>query len=238
MKICGLRRPEVARAAARAGADAVGFVFARSSRRVTVEEAALAASAAREEAAAAGRTVEAWGVVVNEPVDGLREIARGVPLDVIQLHGDETPDFARQLVDLRLVKAVRVRGAGALEEIERLWATGLFEAILLDAFVEALEALEAGEGGGGEGARGGTGKTFDWEIARRAAGRVPVVLAGGLTPDNVARAVRRVRPRMVDASSGVESSPGVKDPALVERFVREARSAFQRERPGTADERR
>lgn len=226
VKICGIRRPEDARAAVRAGADAVGLVFAESPRRVTLEEARPLAAAAREEAAQLGRAVEVWGVFVNEEAEKIVELAGEVPLDVIQLHGDETLEFARALGGLRLVRAVRVRDAGAAGDIERLAASGAFEAVLLDSFDER--------------ARGGTGRGFDWEVAREAAERLSarnagrsataqagarVVLAGGLGPANVGGAVRRVRPWMVDASSGVESAPGQKDPALFERFVGEARSA-------------
>ncbi len=219
VKICGLRRPEDARVAVRAGADAVGLVFAEGPRRVTPEEASIVAAAAREEAARLGGGVEAWGVFVNEGPARIRELARGVPLDVIQLHGDEELDFARELAPLRLVKAVRVRDASALEEIERLSASGAFEAVLLDSY--------------DEGARGGTGRTFDWDVARAAAERLRgkgprVMLAGGLRPGNVGDAVRRVRPWMVDTSSGVERAPGEKDSVLVERFVREVRSALGR----------
>ena len=211
VKICGLKRPAQARAAVSAGADAVGVVFAESPRQVALEEAKEVATAARDEAAKAGRTIEAWGVFVNEEAGRIIELARGVPLDVVQLHGDETVELARTLGGLRLVKAVRVMDAGALEEIARLVASGAFEAVLLDSFDER--------------ARGGTGRTFDWEVAREACRYHRIVLAGGLSPANVAEAVRRVRPWMVDASSGVESAPGEKDAALVERFVSEARSA-------------
>ncbi|MHC4250073.1 MAG: phosphoribosylanthranilate isomerase [Planctomycetota bacterium] len=212
VKICGLRRPDDARVAVRAGADAVGVILAPSPRRATLDDARGVAAAAREEAAALGREVEVWGVFVNESADRVAEIARTVPLDVAQLHGDETEDFARALVPFRTVKAVRVRGPESLGEIERLDASGIFEAILLDTYDER--------------ARGGTGKTFDWDVAAAAAERVRVVLAGGLSPSNVEEAVRRVRPWMVDASSGVERSPGEKDSGAVEAFVRFAKGAL------------
>ena len=214
VKICGLTRPEDARAAVRAGADAVGLIFAESRRRVSLDKAKAVALAAREEAAALGREIDVFGVFVNETPARMIEIAREVPLDVVQLHGDEEPEIARELPGLRLVEVVRVRGAESLEEIRELSASGAFEAVLLDTYSEA--------------ARGGTGKTLDWDVAAEAAQRAPIILSGGLTPENVAEAVRKVRPAMVDASSGVERAPGVKDRALVERFVREAKAAHRK----------
>ncbi len=228
VKICGLKRPADAREAVRAGADAVGIVFAESPRRVSLEEAKAVAAAARDEAASARRGVEIWGVFVNEEAGRIIELAREVPLDVAQLHGDETVEFAQTLGEVRLVKAVRVRDEGALEEIARLASSGAFEAVLLDSFDERARAGRVGAPDSTSGARmrrGGTGRTFDWEVAREACRHHRIVLAGGLTPDNVAEAVRRVRPWMVDASSGVEAAPAEKDPELTARFVSEARSA-------------
>jgi len=213
VKICGMRRPGDARAAVRAGTDAVGIVFAESPRRATPDEARAVADAARDEAAKLGREVEVWGVFVNESRERVAEIARAVPLDVAQLHGDETEAFARSLAPLRAVKAVRVRGPETLAEIESLTASDVYEALVLDSYDER--------------ARGGTGKTFDWDVAAEAARRARVVLAGGLTPANVAEAVRRVRPWAVDTSSGVERSPGEKDLAAVEAFVRSAKGALE-----------
>ncbi len=212
VKICGLTRPEDARAAVRAGADAVGLIFAESKRRVSLEGAKAVARAAGEEAAALGREIDVFGVFVNESPARMIEIASEVPLDVVQLHGDEEPGIARELAGLRLVKVVRVRGAESLEEIRELSASGAFEAVLLDTYSEA--------------ARGGTGKTLDWETAAEAARGAPIILSGGLTPENVAEAVRKVRPAMVDASSGVERAPGEKDSGLVVRFVSEAMAAL------------
>ena len=216
VKICGLTSPGEAFDAVEAGADAVGTVFAESPRRVTSKQATLVASAARAAAAGRGRKVEVFGLFVNEEPARILDLVRAVPLDVVQLHGDEPVEFARALTDglagIRLVRAVRVRGPEALAEVEGAATSGYFEAVLLDAFDER--------------ARGGTGRTFDWEIAARAARIARVILAGGLRPDNVAEAVRLVRPYMVDVSSGIESAPGMKDRALVEEFVRRARSAL------------
>jgi len=211
VKICGMKRPEDAREAVRLGADAVGVIFAESPRRVTADQARAVVAAARDEARTSGRAIDVFGLFVNEHVDTIRELAREVGFDVAQLHGDELPGIANELKGLRLVKAVRVKDLDSLHEIERYWSTGWFEAMLLDAYSEK--------------ARGGTGKTFDWAVAEKAVKTVRVILAGGLTPDNVREAVRRVQPAMVDVSSGVESSPGVKDHAKMKRFVEEARSA-------------
>ena len=216
VKICGIARTEDAEAAVRSGADAIGVVFAQSPRRVSPERAAAVASAAREAARAARREVLVFGVFVNELPDRVRELTRAVPLDVVQLHGDESPELARALAGLRLARAVRLRGDESLRETEALAASRLFEMLLFDAYSCS--------------ARGGTGESPDWNLAARAVSIAAergarTILAGGLRPDNVGRAVRLVRPSGVDASSGVERSPGLKDPVLVERFVAEARAA-------------
>jgi phosphoribosylanthranilate isomerase len=211
IKICGMTRPEDARAAVRLGVDAVGVVFAESPRRVTAGVARAVAAAARNEARTSGRSIDVFGLFVNERAEVIRQLARDVGFDVVQLHGDEMPGIANDLQGLRLVKAVRVKDHAALHEIERYWSTGWFEAVLLDAYSEK--------------ARGGTGKTFDWSVAEEAAKTVRVILAGGLKADNVREAASRVAPAMVDVSSGVESSPGVKDHASMARFINEARAA-------------
>jgi phosphoribosylanthranilate isomerase len=162
VKICGIKRPDDARAAVRSGADAIGLIFADSPRRISLEEARDVAAAAREEAESHGRKVDVFGVFVNEDPTRVREIAREVPLDVVQLHGDEPPGIARELPGLRLVKVVRVRGEESLEEIGPTRASGAFKAVLLDAYSDA--------------ARGGTGRTLDWDVAARAAREGPVIL--------------------------------------------------------------
>ena len=212
VKICGLTRADDARAAVRSGADVVGLIFAESKRRVSPEQAKAVASAAREKAAGLGRAVDVFGVFVNETAARMAEIARDVPLDVIQLHGDEAAGIAGGLPGLRLVKVVHVRGKESLAEVRDFAASGVFEAVLLDTFSES--------------ARGGTGKTLDWSVAAEAARECPVILSGGLTPRNVREAVLEVRPMMVDASSGVEGCPAEKDHALIDSFVREAKAAL------------
>jgi phosphoribosylanthranilate isomerase len=186
VKICGITRPDDARVAAELGAWAVGFVFwPRSPRAVSVEQA-------RAIVAGLSPLVTPVGVFVDQPVDEVNAVAAHVGLGVVQLHGQETPAMARALSG-RIIKSVALGAEGAAEELGR-WAHVL---VLLDAHDPAR--------------RGGTGRPIDWDAAAVVARRRPVVLAGGLRPENVAEAVARVRPAAIDVSSGVETSPGVKD---------------------------
>lgn len=199
VKICGITTSEDALHAAACGADAVGLVFyAKSPRCVRPERA-------REIVAALPPFVAAVGLFVNEAPARIREIAGFCALDAIQLHGDEAPQECF-LPPYRVIKALRVRDAASLDGLDR-WPVA---ALLLDAW--STDSY------------GGTGQSFDWSLASRAAGR-PFILAGGLTPENVAAAVRSVRPYAVDVSSGVEAAPGRKDPAKVEAFIQAAKTA-------------
>lgn len=209
VKICGIRRPEDARAAVRLGTDAIGVVFAESPRRVTVDEARAVVDAARAEAQARERRVDVFALFVNESAEVIRDLQASVGFDVAQLHGDESIAFAAGLGGIRVVKAVRVRDHSSLADVQVCVESGACEAVLLDAHDDRV--------------RGGSGKVFDWSVAREAARGARIILAGGLNPDNVHEAVVRVRPYMVDVSSGVETAPGVKDHALVRRFIEEAR---------------
>lgn len=198
VKICGITRWEDARAAMDAGADALGFNFCPASPRY------VAPQEARRIARRVPRGVARVGVFVNEPVTTIAALAREVALDIVQLHGEETPAATRRMARLRpVIKVFRVR-RGFLPS--RLAEYGDAAAYLLDSFAEN--------------ARGGTGRRFDWAIAARATAFGPVVLAGGLTPENVARAIARVRPAAVDVCSGVESRPGVKDAARLRALLR------------------
>jgi phosphoribosylanthranilate isomerase len=186
VKICGVTRPDDARMAAELGAWAVGFVFwPRSPRAVSVEQA-------RAIVAGLSPLVTPVGVFVDQTADEVNAVAARVGLGLVQLHGHETPAMARALSG-RVIKAVALGDEGAADELER-WPEAL---VLLDAHDPAR--------------RGGTGRTIDWDAAAVIARRRPVVLAGGLRPENVAEAVARVRPAAIDVSSGVETSPGVKD---------------------------
>jgi len=199
VKICGITNIEDALNACACGADALGFVFyAKSSRCVTPVEA-------KEIIASLPPFVTTVGLFVNETPRRIRQIGEDCGLDVIQLHGDEGPadcDYAPR----RVVKALRVRDAQTLAGHDDFNVS----ALLLDAFIA--------------GSYGGTGESFNWDLAAAVARQRPVILAGGLTPENVAGAIRIVQPYAVDVSSGVESSPRKKDARKVADFIRAAKS--------------
>jgi phosphoribosylanthranilate isomerase len=200
LKVCGITRLSDAQLAVAHGATALGFVFwPRSPRAVTAEQAAAIAAALPPE-------VMRVGVFVNESIDGIRRIAALAGLTAVQLHGDEPPAYAGALAwpVLRSVTLDTAAAAGL--------AWGGATTFLLDAAdVER---------------RGGTGQRVDWTRAAALARERRVVLAGGLTPANVAEAIATVRPCGVDVSSGVEQAPGVKDKEKMVDFLRNARAAF------------
>jgi phosphoribosylanthranilate isomerase len=206
VKICGIRSEEHALAAARAGADLIGLVFAPSPRQVTPAQAQKIVAALKKD----NVRVEAVGVFVDTPADEVNRIALSCRLDRVQLSGDEDRDYCRK-IDRPIIKAVRpgtppgeemARGARLLDNKEHV--------ILLDTAVP--------------GRYGGTGKTFDWRLALPIARRFPVIIAGGLTPENVAEAIWAVHPWGVDVSSGVETG-GVKDMVKIEKFIKAVREA-------------
>jgi phosphoribosylanthranilate isomerase len=198
VKICGITRLEDALAAVGAGADALGFNFWPGSRRY------LAPAVAREIIRALPPFVTTVGVFVDPSRDEAVAAAAISGVQVLQLHGDEPPELCAHLA-LPVLKGIRVSGPSALALLGRYVGVAGF---LLDAATPGY---------------GGSGQTFDWSLVAGAAERVTVVLAGGLTPANVAEAVRAVRPYAVDVASGVESAPGVKDPELMSRFIRAAK---------------
>lgn len=211
VKICGITRVEDAQCAAAAGADAIGLNFYPQSKRcVDVDRA-------QQIAASLPQSVTKVGVFVNTEMDEVRRIAVATGLDAIQLHGDEPPSAIAQLKEWKVIRAFRPRSEG-LDQVAAYLAScanRLPTAVLVDAHV-------AGE-------FGGTGARADWSAlaAPRAwLGDTPLILAGGLTPENVAEAIALVRPSGVDTASGVESSPGVKDPSRVEAFVASALAAL------------
>src|SRR5215204_3926150 len=199
-KVCGITNPGDAREAADAGVDAIGLIFAESSRRVGVEEA-------RQISIALPDGVLKVGVFVHADPEEVLRTAREVGLDLAQLHGDETPEAVAAIrgAGLPVMKAVRVRNAEVLGTLESYEA----DLFLLDAWSAR--------------ARGGTGETFDWELAKSVKWRDNIVVSGGLTPENVREAVEFFEPYGVDASSSLEERPGKKDGERVRRFVRAAK---------------
>jgi phosphoribosylanthranilate isomerase len=211
IKICGITRPEDARAAIECGADALGLVFyPNSSRYVTVDQA-------REIAAVVPPFVTLVALFVDESREVICQVLEALPVGLIQFHGSETVGFCRQF-QRPWMKAVRVKPgmdiAGDCETYRG--ASG----VLLDAFVPGVP--------------GGTGKTFDWTLAE-ATLPLPWVLAGGLDATNVGEAVRRLRPHAVDVSGGVEASAGIKDREKIGRFV-DAVVAADLDLDGNSDE--
>ena len=199
IKICGIREPEHARIAAEAGADAIGLVFyGPSPRYVEVAQAAAVA-------AALPPYVMAVGLFVNAAEGEIRNVLDSVRLDLLQFQGDETPDFCERF-PVPYVRAVRMEPGTDLVEYAGRFSRA--KALLLDAHVP--------------GQPGGTGRTFDWRGIPRDL-PIPLILSGGLTVENVARAVREVKPWAVDVSSGVEAGRGSKDPRKIVEFIRSVR---------------
>lgn len=200
VKICGITRPEDALAAARAGAHAIGLVFyARSPRHVTPGRAA-------EIIRVLPPFITTVGLFVDAAAAEVRAVLTQAPVGLLQFHGDEPPAFCRQF-GLPYIKAVRVRPGVDLLQYARDYHDA--KALLLDAYVEGMH--------------GGSGAAFDWSLIPRGL-PLPVILSGGLTPENVMEAVRSVRPSAVDVSSGVESAKGVKDAQKIAAFIRGVRN--------------
>jgi phosphoribosylanthranilate isomerase len=212
VKICGLRTPEQVRWVRESGAVLAGLVFAASRRRIDVDEGRVLAAAAR----AAGDTppVGVVGVFAGQDEREVVDIAAACALDLVQLSGGEHPEVTRALVacGLRVIKAVHVAEETAVEE--------MLEAMAEQARAGATAILLDTASRPGETRGGGTGRTFDWQIARQVVQRspLPIILAGGLTPHNVALAMQTVQPHGVDVSSGVETD-GIKDRAKIAAFV-------------------
>ena len=198
VKICGITNLDDALHAVDVGADALGFILYPESPRCVTPEIV--------------RTIVerlppftlSVGVFVNEARESIRRVVEECRLSLVQLHGDEAPDDCRAL-GRPVIKAIRLRSRDDLVPMNGYAVSGF----LVDAFVE--------------GSRGGTGTTVDWGLAREATEYGPMILAGGLTPNNVGRAIAEVQPYGVDVSSGVEMFPGKKDPEKVRQFVMAAR---------------
>jgi phosphoribosylanthranilate isomerase len=211
IKICGITRPEDARAAADSGADAIGLVFyPRSPRAVSAEQAA-------DIVAALPPFVASVALFVDESVETISRLLDRVSVDVIQFHGDETPAFCRQF-SRPWIKALRVKPDMDIPSLSARYDGA--RAILLDAWQEGIP--------------GGTGKRFDWSLVPTSLGR-PMVLAGGLDERNVGAAVSALCPDAVDVSGGVESSPGIKDAGKIAGFVAAVKAAEQGVKAQTDD---
>lgn len=202
VKICGLRRAEDVAAAVAAGADALGFNFWTGTKRYIdpAEAAPIIQSVPKN--------ILTVGVFVDETPARMLEIAALTGIGAIQLHGNESPEVLAQLGAYRKIKAIKVGAQLDVAEIESYRAA---EVILLDRAVAGMT--------------GGTGQKFDWSLAIAAKKYATILLAGGLTPANVAEAIRQVQPWGVDVASGVETAPGVKDATLIREFIRNARAA-------------
>jgi phosphoribosylanthranilate isomerase len=205
VKICGVTSPEDARLAVDAGAWAVGMIFYERSPRACDGDVAAAICAALK------REAETVGVFFNHPLDDVSEMVDGLGFTMVQLHGEEGPSYCDELkrrTGARIIKAARV---GSKADIQAMDAFRRVDFHLLDTRVEGLP--------------GGTGETFDWALTRERRSRVPLILSGGLTADNVGAAIDAVHPWGVDVASGVESGPGVKDPDKVRAFIAAAHVA-------------
>lgn len=214
IKVCGITTPEDAVAVASAGADAIGLNFYPESRRH------IAPDDARTIVGALPSGIIKVGLFVNAPIEEVRRTFDSLGLDLIQLHGDEPPQYLAALGERPVMRAFRLGPEGLRAVDEYLAACQSRKCrprlVLLDAHQP--------------GAFGGTGQVADWPMAAkyaRIAANPPLVLAGGLTPKNVGEAIRQVGPAAVDTASGVESSPPRKDRLLVQAFVRAASKAFE-----------
>ena len=197
VKICGITRVADAEKAVELGADALGFIFAKSPRQITPQKA-------RDITRRISPFVKTVGVFVNERPAKIREIMDFCGLDLVQLHGNESVSSCSELAP-RVIKAFRVQGEKSLLQIAEY--KNHVRAILLDAYQKGLN--------------GGTGKTFDWRLAVKAKKTgIPMVLSGGLDADNITEALERVNPFAIDISSGIEKRPGIKDHGRMRAFMR------------------
>jgi phosphoribosylanthranilate isomerase len=201
IKICGITRLEDAKAAIHAGCDALGFVFYKESPRY------IALAAFKDLARVLPPFVTKVGLFVNADPAYIKEAIQSGLINVLQFHGDETPDFCRQF-KFPYIKAVAVSVTVNLLQYEKNFYDA--EALLLDASHEYL--------------KGGTGHTFDWNLIPLSLAK-PIVLAGGLTVDNVKEAIKKVKPYAVDVSGGVEESKGIKNSHKIQEFIKETQDA-------------
>lgn len=206
VKICGITNYEDAYAACSYGADAVGFVFAKSPRQIKPQDAKSIIERLPP-------YVVTVGVFVNEREKSVRKIAKDCNLICLQFHGDESPEFCEDFKDkYKVIKAIRVRDSKSLEPLHKYDV----DAFLLDTFIQ--------------GKRGGTGEKFNWDLAVEAKefGK-PIILAGGIGADNVEEAIQKVEPYAVDVSSAIEYAPGKKDHNLMKALIEKVRNLNQLE---------
>lgn len=201
VKICGITNIEDAKAAISLGVDALGFIFAKSPRKIEPERA-------KEIILNLPPIISIVGVFVDEKEETVKKIASHCGLNTLQFHGSETPEYCN-LFDQKVIKAFRIKDEMSLKEIPRYqkWAN----AFLLDTYKKGI--------------RGGTGKTFDWKLAVKSKVFGPIILSGGLRPNNVKEAILQVRPYGIDVGSGIESLPGKKDHRLLEDMIKQVREA-------------
>ena len=203
IKHCGITSLDDAHRAAEAGAWALGMIFWRGSpRRCELDDAQVIGTALR-------RTLHLVGVFVNARLEDIDLAVQAAGLSHVQLHGDEGPAFCSEVArrtGAKVIKAVRVQSRATLQSAAAFHT----DFLLLDAHVEGVP--------------GGTGRTIDWELVRGAKLVAPIILSGGLTPDNVAAAIAATQPYAVDVASGTEASPGVKDPAKLRAFYQAVRA--------------
>jgi len=203
IKVCGITNLEDALVAIDSGCDALGFVFTRSPRTISPEEAQIIIERLPS-------SIKKVGVFVNEDILRVKEIAKICRLDLLQFHGDETPDYCL-MFELPIIKAFRIKDKESMKRLNDYQVA----AYLLDSYSEEVY--------------GGTGKGFNWELAKEAKAFGPIILAGGLNSSNVTRAIKEVEPYGVDVSSGVEESPGQKDHLKIREFIRVVRLVSLRE---------
>lgn len=194
VKICGIRNLNDAIFVADHGADAIGFVFAKSIRKVSKEKV-------RAIIRKLPPFITTVGLFVNETAENIESACRYCGLDAIQLHGNESPDIINKLKDYKTIKAFRIQNEKDISPIKKYRP----DAILLDGYSEKK--------------MGGTGISFDWKIVKKLKTSIPIIVAGGLTHLNVSQAIRIVNPYGVDVSSGVESQPGKKDRKMIKKFI-------------------
>jgi phosphoribosylanthranilate isomerase len=196
VKVCGITNYQDASMAIELGADALGFIFASSPRQITPEKA-------RDIIYAIPPFVQTVGVFVDEDPARIRRTIHLCGLDLVQLHGDESPHLCRELMPCA-IKALRLKDESSLSAIKPY--RGRVKAILLDTYMQ--------------GKRGGTGRTFDWDLAIKAKEfGIPTILSGGLNPDTISEAISLVKPFGVDVNSGIEESPGKKSPDLMRELM-------------------